>query len=507
MSATTAATPPIPVRRPARRRPPTRQAHFLALGAVAVVATAVLTVESPQLGAGAALLGLVATAYVGHPPAGLGALWALWFVAPGLRRVLGLETGYVDADPLAVVPFAATAVVAILTMLSIELPRRVWLVLVAGGLGLTLGVLTGLGTPSAAAFAGFAYASALSAVVIGFREGRGSPRRWSLTRAIAVGAPLLALYALYQYFVGLPLWDELWLQRVDFASVGAPEEGKTRAFSTLNAPGALAAVLAVGLLLLLARQRLGVLSLAPMALLTMVLVLTYVRSAWVALVAGLLVLLLITRGRAAPHIVGFVVVLAVVGLALGASGPTLDAFLQRTATFGALEADVSANARQEQSRALLPEVFSAPAGHGLGSAGEATRLGAEGVRALDNGYLSLAYQLGVPGALLLFWGVALAAWLSARRAWTRPEDHTAAVLTASFALFFVLLAAGDAFYGLPGVILWYLTGAALARAEPTSDGGPSAAHGYPVVHRGPAAAYSTVQGSSRHPSAMSLPPP
>ena len=34
------------------------------------------------------------------------ALFALWFVAPGLRRVLGAVTGYVGHDPLSIAPFA-----------------------------------------------------------------------------------------------------------------------------------------------------------------------------------------------------------------------------------------------------------------------------------------------------------------------------------------------------------------------------------------------------------------
>lgn len=505
MSATTAAAPPVPAARWASRRPGVHQARFVALAGAAVTATALLTLQSPQLGASAALLGLVAAAYIGHPPAGLGALWAVWFIAPGLRRVFGLEGGYVDADPLAVVPFAATAIVALLTILRKELPPRVRFVLVAAGLGLVFGIPSGLGQPSAAAFAAFAYGSALSAVVIGFSEGRRLPRRWSLTRAVAVGAPLLALYALYQYFVGPPSWDALWLERVNFVSVGAPEEGKIRVFSTLNAPGVLAPVLAVGLLLLLARRRVGVLSLASMALLTVVLVLTYVRSAWVALVAGLLVLLLVTRGRAGPQIIAFVVVLAIAGLTLAASGPTMDAFLERVGTFGALDDDVSANARQDTARDLLPELLAAPSGHGLGSAGEANRLGGEGLRIPDNGYLSLAYQVGVPGALLVLSGLVLAAWRSARRAWRQPADHAAAALTATFVLFFVLLAAGDVFYGLPGMILWYLTGAALARPEATGDGGPSGAYRYRVADRGLAPEYS-IESAPQHPAAPSPPP-
>jgi hypothetical protein len=249
-------------------------------------------VRSPQLGASAALVGLVVTAYVGHRPTGL---MALWLLAPGLRRVLGLETGYVGADPLAVAPFAATGLVAVLALLQLPLSRQAKVILTAAGVGLLLGVPAGIANPAAAAFAGFTYASALGALVIGWSEGGRPLRHWSLSRALAVGAPVLAVYALVQYFVALPAWDAFWLEQVDFGSVGAPEEGKVRVFSTLNAPGVLAAVLALGLLLGLVRRRVDPVSLALMALMalmalvTVALALTYVRSAWLALAAGILV--------------------------------------------------------------------------------------------------------------------------------------------------------------------------------------------------------------------------
>jgi hypothetical protein len=465
---------------------------------VAALATAILTVRSPQFGASAALVGLVVTAYVGHRPTGLMALWALWLLAPGLRRVLGLETGYVGADPLAIAPFAATGLVAVLALLQLRLSRQAKVILTAAGVGLLLGVPAGIANPAAAAFAGFTYASALGALVIGWSEGGRPLRHWSLSRAIAVGAPVLALYALVQYFVALPAWDAFWLEQVDFGSVGAPEEGKVRVFSTLNAPGVLAAVLALGLLLGLVRRRVDPASLALMALVTVALALTYVRSAWLALVAGLLVLLAITRGRATPQLLALVAVLAVAGLALSLSEGTLDAFVGRVSTFGALGTDVSAEAREEGARALAPQILRAPLGYGLGSTGEATRLaGGEGVRAVDNGYLSLAYQVGIPGALLVLAGLFVATWTSARSALRVDPDRSAATLTAIFAFFIVLLLSGDQLYGLPGAILWYLVGAALAR-QAAGGGEPAAApRRLSFARSGPAPPYSSLRDSQR----------
>jgi hypothetical protein len=483
---------------PGRSSAPARNVGFIALAALAALATAILTVRSPQLGATAALVGLVVTAYVGHRPTGLVALWALWLLAPGLRRVLGLETGYVGSDPLAVAPFAATGLVATLALLQFRLSRQAKIVLAAAGVGLLLGLPAGVGNPAAAVFAAVAYASALGGLVIGWSEGDRPLRRWSLARALALGAPALALYALFQYFVGLPAWDDFWLEQVDFASVGAPEEGKIRVFSTLNAPGVLAPVLALGLLLGLVRRRVGPVSLALMTLVAVALALTSVRSTWLALVVGVVVLLAITRGRATPQLLALVAVLGIAGLALSLSQGTFDAFVERASTFGDLGTDVSAEARQETARALAPRILSAPLGYGLGSAGEATRLGGEeGLRAVDNGYLSLAYQVGIPGALLVLVGLFAATWTSARSALRTDPDRSAATLTAVLFFFIVLLLSGDQLYGLPGAILWYLVGVALARHAAGGAEPAATARRSPFARRGPSAPYSSLGDSQR----------
>jgi O-antigen ligase len=234
---------------------------------------------------------------------------------------------------------------------------------------------------------------------------------------------------------------------------------------------------------------------------TVALALTYVRSAWLALVAGILVLLAITRGRATPQLLALVAVLAVAGLALSLSEGTLDAFVGRVSTFGALGTDVSAEARQEGARALAPQILRAPLGYGLGSAGEATRLagGGEGIRAVDNGYLSLAYQVGIPGALLVLTGLFVATWTSARSALRVDPDRSAATLTAIFAFFIVLLLSGDQLYGLPGAILWYLVGAALAR-QAAGGGEPAATpRRSPFAPGGLSPPYSPPGDSQRRP--------
>ena len=55
---------------------------------------------------------------------GIFAMFALWFLAPGLRRVLGLITGYVENDPLSLAPFVATAAIAALELVQVHMPSQ-----------------------------------------------------------------------------------------------------------------------------------------------------------------------------------------------------------------------------------------------------------------------------------------------------------------------------------------------------------------------------------------------
>jgi len=444
------------------------------LAAVGAGVVAALTVRSPQLGCAAALVGMVVAAYAGRPAAGLLALWAVWLLVPGLRRALGLETGYVSSDPLSVAPLLATLAVGALALARVRLPRAPKLVLAAAAAGLVLGLPSGAGDPAAAVYALAAYGAGLAGLVLAWREARerpretglGRPRDTSLERALLVAAPLLALYGLYQYFVGLPAWDAAWLESVTFTSVGSPEEGRVRIFATLNSPGLLGVVLAIALLLLLGRRRLGPLTMALMALVGVALALTYVRSAWLGLLLGLVGLALASRGRALPRLVPFALALGLAWVALASAGGTSGAILERAGTFGDLGGDTSLQARQATPLELLPQIAGLPFGHGLGTAGEASRLSEDDgtLPASDNGYLALAYQLGLPGAVLVISAFVVPVLLVARAAVARRSPRLAA-LCAVLVAYLGLMAAGDQLYGLAGLVLWYVIGTALAEAS------------------------------------------
>jgi O-antigen ligase len=144
---------------------------------------------------------------------------------------------------------------------------------------------------------------------------------------------------------------------------------------------------------------------------------------------------------------------------------------ERFNTLGELDEDQSANARQSTQLELLPQIAVRPFGFGLGSAGEPSRLRAETpLRAPDNGYLSVAYQLGPVGGLVFIGAFIWAATTGARGARRAgPHRRRRATLAAIFAFFAVALYLGEAFYGLAGVLLWYFVGVGLhPDPEPTT---------------------------------------
>src|SRR3954471_12547169 len=131
-------------------------------GAAALVIGYVLTV-SVQAACAVTLVITVLALYRHDRTWGLAGLFALWFLAPLLRRLFGLMTGYVDQDPLSVAPFVATLALVGLELLRIRLPervRRILLVAAAGmALGLPIGILHG---PSSAIYAFIAYVAGVS---------------------------------------------------------------------------------------------------------------------------------------------------------------------------------------------------------------------------------------------------------------------------------------------------------------------------------------------------------
>ena len=441
----------------------------IAAGVLALLVGA-LAVRSPQVSVTLALLVLLLAVRTWSRTAGLMTLWTYWLLAPLVRRMLDLTVAAPGADPLSLLPFLGTGMLALMELRENRLDRRARLILAVASIGIMLGVPAGLAAdPAAASFAAVAYGAGVSAFVLGWGDGV-RPEGSTLYRTLAAALVPLALYAIAQYFFPLASWDANWVDSGELSSLGAPQEGYIRVFSTLNSPFTFAIVLATGILLGLGvRRRLG-----PSFLMTLPLVvalsLTFVRSAWLALVVGLLVFAVVARGRAAGRMVVVVVVCLVALVVVGDSNPTTQAFTQRVTSLGSPDEDVSAQKRLETTQRLLPASISQPLGAGLGQAGLAVRLERSGdakPMTVDDGYLSLLYQSG-PFGLLLVVGALIASASAAVQALGRgPErDRPAhAALLATLVMLLVALASADVLFGLPGMILWYVCGLAVASAS------------------------------------------
>jgi hypothetical protein len=438
------------------------------LGASAL--TAALTLWSVQAAlAAVCVLGLLAI-YVRDRSAGIAAVVAFWWIAPLLRRIVQQETGYVSSDPLSLAPFVATGVVAAVELNRARLSSTATRVLACAAAAFALGLPAGLQAgPFAATYALVGYLTALGFLVVGYVEAR-SGRLMGLAAAVRYALPAVAVYALVQA-VAMPPWDQAWLDTVQITSIGVgPGTDAIRAFGTLNAPGTLAGVLGVGLAWLLAVRRPGAWGAACGGLFLAVLALTYVRGAWVGLLAAALAHAVVSRGRSLPRIAAAAAVtVLVVGVTAGAN-PAAGSLVARISTFGDLGQDTSAQARLATPAALIGDASTSPLGHGLGTTGEASRLtGSQSdLRYPDNAYLSLIVQSG-PIALLLMLGAVAAIVRVAWRLARRPSDVQAAAQAGFAVLVFVLvfMISGDHFYGAVGVAFWLAAGAVLGLQEHT----------------------------------------
>jgi putative inorganic carbon (hco3(-)) transporter len=394
---------------------------------------------------------------------GIIALFAVWFLVPGVRRILGLTTGYVENDPLSLAPFLATGAIAALELLRVHVPRstRRILLIAAGGfaVGFPVGLVTG---PQSAVYAFVAYLAGVSGAVLGLGE-RVSVVASTMRRVLLFGIPAIAVYAILQRVLPLPAWDQEWIDATEFSSIGIKEDDKIRVFASLNSPGTLATLLGLSLLCFLTVHRARMATVAAAAVVAVALSLTFVRSAWVALIVAGVAHVVVSNGRSARLVFGSAALIVAATLALSPVSATADDVLDRFKSITDRE-DTSTTERKATFSETLPVAVQAPLGHGLGSAGEATKLTGDSVlRAPDNGYLGLIYQVGPIGFLLVMAAIAYvlrAAWDGARA--RAPGQELRQLLFAMLVFLLVLLTAGDEFYGSHGVIFWFIAGQVLA---------------------------------------------
>lgn len=393
--------------------------------------------------------------------------WWLWHVSPGIRRIVDFQLGGWDPqNPMSLAPFLVSglAFIGVARRLP-ELRRFRFLPWGVAAVTLLYGYFVGLLRvgPMPATHAlitwlvplGFGLYSALSWASY-------PAARAAMRRAFLWGSLVLAVYGIAQ-FLNPPDWDRTWMIGSGMYSVGRAFPYEVRVFSLVNAPLPFATILVAGLFLSLAGR--GLWRVASLTLGSVALLLSLVRSVWLAGAVGLLVYLAALPRRSLRSLV------FAGGLTLGAIGlvaavvpeeiadPTVRIVHDRLLTFTDLTHDVSFKDRSRFLSRIAEVVIEEPLGHGLGSTGVSSSLagGREGIRDFDNGIFAVFYSLGwVAGAAFLAAAVAIVLLLLPRR--EGNADLTAKTARAVAVVSLLLAVGGNVFEGVSAAVLWSFAG-------------------------------------------------
>lgn len=261
----------------------------------------------------------------------------------------------------------------------------------------------------------------------------------TLARATVACGAVASTYGIAQYFIAFP-WDTAWLNDAAFVTAGQFGEENFRPFATLPSPLTAAMLCAVVILLVVFRSdllgRSPALPAYGLVTSTILLLLTQVRSVWVALGVAFLVALLLDQGRSLRRLAGPLVVVVLVVM-ISPVGATISA---RAQTLGDLESDVS---YQERFGLLgVSGDLLSPIGRGLGELSAGSRVEADS--SIDNGYLVILGEMGLIGLGLFTW-----AFVSRTRGAQRHDLPFVVVLLIANSSALIIA-------NLPGLLLWTL---------------------------------------------------
>jgi hypothetical protein len=398
------------------------------------------------------------------------AAW-LWILGPQVRRAIDLTTGYHEPSiVLAAAPLASLACLPHLRRLRTPAAkRRARPLLIAAAAICTafaVGVVRVGPVPATVALLSWLVPVLFGLQIVAVTDDVDELRAM-VERVIVWGVLIVGVYGVAQYFLA-PAWDTYWMANSPMSSIGAPVARRIRVFSTLNSPGPLAVFLPAGLLWLTeARHRLQVpAQLAGYATLA----LSLVRSAWLAYVLGLLVVLAIGDRHARRNVLALVALVLVALLQFG--GPVLTAVQDRVGETMEGTQDDSFAARLVLHREMIPVVADESTGYGLGSSGGESRWAeteTAGIVSMDSGLLEFGLALGPALALVVLVSLAVAS-LGLVRGGVRGGQVSAGAAAALLSVL-VQMAFANTLTDVGGVtfyLLWALAASQVAaRPHPT----------------------------------------
>lgn len=393
---------------------------------------------------------------------------SLYVFAPFLRRLVDVAIGF---DPSGVMLVGPVLAIAIPTVeLRHLLHRRepddeALLPLVLVGLCITYGMLLSafrgefgpLGTAALKMYTPLLYGAWV------MRKARHDPTALEAAmRTFFVLAPIIGVYGIWQY-VSPPDWDRYWMESVagTISVLGRPEPYQVRVFSMMNSPASFGTYAACGVLLF-GFCRKGWLAPFMAMVIGLGLMFTFYRTAWIAVVLGLVYCALFGRTRERAGLISVLIVVAII-LAAG-SADFGDAIMDRLETFtGSVSDDGSGKARLGQlfeAYRLVDEL-----GFGLGFSRLATPF--NGLDAVDGEIVTAIVTMGVVVGTIYIVGLCWAALQGLRRI-RGSTDKRLIVTGAVIVGMIVSIPLTSVTSGEIGLLLWLFIALATARpAQPT----------------------------------------
>jgi putative inorganic carbon (HCO3(-)) transporter len=291
---------------------------------------------------------------------------------------------------------------------------------------------------------------------------------------------LVGAYGLYQGLVGFNSAEVAWIESSSLTG-SAMVAGRYRAMSTLPSMVDFASCSVLVALLLVSNRRLLLphrwrwLVWPTLFLLLGGLIASLVRTAWIALLAGLTMLWWLstrqtTRGKLVALGLGILLLISLPLITTMiqdiAASQSERAFMERIGSLSNPIQDKSIQDRLAVWGALQRIVEQSPLGIGIGSTGATSyRFSSEllyGRITPDNSYLKILLELGWPGLLLFIWFMLNLLWTGqrvARRTRFARYHELAAGLTAYFTAYLILLFNGEYIELNPlRTLTWVLSG-------------------------------------------------
>ena len=398
--------------------------------------------------------------YWRYPLLYIGFTWWIWFLAAFVRRLVDVQAGWADPNPLLLAPFLVT-IVSLLTFAK-ELPKAIkgsGLPFALCIMGVIYGFLVGLiNSPPQTVIVPLL--NWLAPVAFGYHlysNWRIYPDlRQMLQRVFVWGVLVMGAYGVVQFLIA-PGWDRFWLQNQTTQVFGTPNPLGIRVFSTMHSPQPFACVMVAGLFLLFASRsslRFPASSVGYLSLL-----LSLARSAWLSWVVALVVFLPSLKPKLQMQLILTLLVMMIVVLPLTTIDPFASVISTRVQTIFSGQQDVSYADRSQGYSTVLRDAVTNVPGLGMGFVLKDTSIGSN-----DSGILTLLLTLGWLGLLPYLGGLLLliASLIQSREAMNDPfMSATRAIAIATFAQ----IGLNNVMLSSFGMVLWSFIGITIAARQ------------------------------------------